>query len=189
MTLTVQTPPTITQQPPQSATIQSGETLELSVGAQGTGLRYQWRKDGQDIPGATTSTYRKQNAQGSDAGTYDVIVSNDCGSVTSQRVAVSILTTADDVITAGNAWINVEPIPISSEAVIRYHVPVAGMITIVLYDMAGKQRATLFSGYAGPDAASLRVSVSSLDLPSGAYTVELRMSDGSIVRRPVVVVR
>lgn len=189
VTLTVQTPPTITQQPPQSATIQSGETLELSVGAQGTGLRYQWRKDGQDIPGATTSTYRKQNAQGSDAGTYDVIVSNDCGSVTSQRVAVSILTTADDVITAGNAWINVEPIPISSEAVIRYHVPVAGMITIVLYDMAGKQRATLFSGYAGPDAASLRVSVSSLDLPSGAYTVELRMSDGSIVRRPVVVVR
>jgi hypothetical protein len=189
ITLNVQSPPVITQQPPQSVSIEAGGRLELSVVAQGTGLRYQWRKDGQDIPGATGSTYSKPNAQGSDAGTYEVVVSNDCGSVTSRRVGVSILSTADEESSTGGAWIAVEPMPITSDATIRYAVPSAGKVTIALYDMAGKKRAMLFDGYAGIGESTVRLSVQSLDLPSGTYTLELQSGSGAAVRTLIVVVR
>jgi|GEM_PF-694636 len=191
VTLEVQTPPTITQQPPQEVRIESGATLELSVSAQGSALRYQWRKDGQDIPGANSSTYRKINTQGSDAGTYEVVISNDCGTVTSRTVAVSILSSRDDepLPVAGAAWLHVEPMPIASDATVRYRLAGAEQVTIALFDMAGKERAVLFRGYAGTGETTLRLSVQALDLPSGTYSLELRTASGTAVRQLIVVVR
>jgi hypothetical protein len=42
-------------------------------------LSYQWRKNGVDIPGATGRGYTINSASASDAGSYDVLVSNSCG--------------------------------------------------------------------------------------------------------------
>lgn len=52
-------------------------------------LSYQWRKDGVNIPGATSSIYSKSNVITSDAGNYDVVVTNAYGSVTSSIVTIS----------------------------------------------------------------------------------------------------
>ena len=81
-------PPQITAQP-QPATVCEGQSVVLSVGAQGTALTYQWRRNGQNIPGATQATYQFM-ATPSDAGVYDVVVSNACGSVTSDTVRVVV---------------------------------------------------------------------------------------------------
>lgn len=79
--------PVITSQP-QGATISSGTyTFEL-VASPVTG--YQWRKNGEAIPGATASTLVANSA-----GDYDVIVSNGNLSVTSQ-VAKLLLNTSND---------------------------------------------------------------------------------------------
>jgi hypothetical protein len=189
-TLTVQTPPTITQQPPAEVRLAQGDALELSVSAQGTALRYQWRHNGQDIPGATSSTYRKLNVQGADAGTYEVIVSNDCGSVTSQIVSVTILSTAEDASGLhGSLELRVEPMPVTSEAIIRYTIPQAGIVRLALFDAAGKQHALLSSGFSEAGESSLRLSPHALDLPSGTYLVELRTSDGAVARTPIAIVR
>jgi hypothetical protein len=48
------------------------------VSATGTNLRYQWRKNGSPIPGATASTYVIAAVQPADSGSYDVVVSGDC---------------------------------------------------------------------------------------------------------------
>ncbi|GIV55847.1 MAG: hypothetical protein KatS3mg040_0615 [Candidatus Kapaibacterium sp.] len=189
VTLTVQVPPTITQQPPAEVRIADGETLELTVVAQGSALRYQWRRNGQNIPGATSSTYRKLNAQGADAGTYEVVVSNDCGSVTSRAVGVTIITSAEESALASGAMLSVEPMPVTSDAVVRYVLPRAGTIRLALYDAAGKQQALLASGYAAAGESSLRLSPQALDLPSGTYSLELRTEDGSVIRRLIVIVR
>jgi hypothetical protein len=81
-------PPQLTAQP-QPATVCEGQSVVLSVGAQGTALTYQWRRNGQNIPGATQATYQFM-ATLSDAGIYDVVVSNACGSVTSDTVRVTV---------------------------------------------------------------------------------------------------
>jgi Lamin Tail Domain/Immunoglobulin domain len=44
---------------------------------------YQWRLNSNSIPGATFSVYDIASASTNDVGSYDVIVANDCGSVTS----------------------------------------------------------------------------------------------------------
>ncbi|MCS7177504.1 MAG: immunoglobulin domain-containing protein [Candidatus Kapabacteria bacterium] len=82
-------PPQITQQPQQPQPVCEGTPVTLSVVAQGTGLSYQWRLNGQNIPGATTATYQF-TATTSTAGVYDVVVSNVCGSVTSDTVRLTV---------------------------------------------------------------------------------------------------
>ncbi|MCX8092450.1 MAG: immunoglobulin domain-containing protein, partial [Verrucomicrobiae bacterium] len=84
-TLTVIVPPTITAHP-QSLTVNQGSNATFSVTATGTlPLAYQWRKngvalsDGGRISGATTPTLVISNVIGSDAASYDVIVSNGAG--------------------------------------------------------------------------------------------------------------
>ncbi len=89
-TLTVGTPPTITGQP-LSATKIVGESVTFSVTASGTApLSYQWRKDGTSISGATSSSYTISSVVLSDAGSYDVIVSNAFGSATSNSAALTV---------------------------------------------------------------------------------------------------
>jgi hypothetical protein len=57
--------------------VSRGNPAEFSVSAAGDGsLRYQWFKDGIQIPGATNSTFRIASAQVADAGLYSVEVGN-----------------------------------------------------------------------------------------------------------------
>ncbi len=82
-------PPAITQQP-TGQTVNEGGTLTLSVLAtNATG--YQWKKDGEDIPSATSATYTKQSVVPSDAGSYTCVVSGEAGtSVTSDEATVTV---------------------------------------------------------------------------------------------------
>lgn len=67
-----------------------GGNATLNVVAVGSELNYQWRKDGVDIPGATSATYNITGATGSDAGSYDVIVTGECGADTSGAGTLTI---------------------------------------------------------------------------------------------------
>src|SRR5467141_2105804 len=82
----------ITTQPAsQSVTI--GQTATFSVTAtSGTlPLNYQWRKNGANIAGATLSTYTTPATVTSDNGaTFDVIVTNSAGSVTSASATLTV---------------------------------------------------------------------------------------------------
>lgn len=82
-------PPVITQQP-TGQTVNEGGTLTLSVLAtNATG--YQWKKDGENIPSATSATYTKQSVAPSDAGSYTCVVTGEGGtSVTSDAATVTV---------------------------------------------------------------------------------------------------
>ena len=89
-TLTVNDPVTITAEP-SSTTLCEAEMLSLSVTATGTTpLTYQWRKDGSDIAGATASSFSITSVSTDDDGDYDVVVTNDCGSLTSATATVTV---------------------------------------------------------------------------------------------------
>lgn len=70
-----------------------GLALSLSVSASGTGpFTYQWRRvePPAEIADATGSTYTIAAAAASDAGLYECIVTNACGTVTSTQAQVTI---------------------------------------------------------------------------------------------------
>jgi hypothetical protein len=76
---------------PMSQTKTVGESVTFSVVATGTApLSYQWRKNGMGIMGATSSSYMIASVVTGDAGSYDVVVSNACGSATSTAATLTV---------------------------------------------------------------------------------------------------
>ncbi len=64
---------------PVSLTNCPGTTASFSVSATGTGLSYQWIKDGTALVGRTASTLVLNSVTSANAGTYAVVVSGTCG--------------------------------------------------------------------------------------------------------------
>ncbi|WP_411846030.1 immunoglobulin domain-containing protein [Roseibacillus persicicus] len=80
--------PRVAERPTTQTTL-IGESTTLTVSAEsGAALSYQWRKNGVDIPGANSATLTLSSVAVSDAGDYDVIVSNTNGSVTSDATTL-----------------------------------------------------------------------------------------------------
>lgn len=76
-------PPTILQQP-QSVEVLPGGTAAFTVKASGLPpLRYEWRHNGQPLPGSTNATLVITNVQLADAGSYSVVVQDEAGSTRS----------------------------------------------------------------------------------------------------------
>ena len=108
-TLTVNIKPTITTQP-KSQTVNEGSSVTFSVVATGTTpLKYQWKKNGSNISGATGSSYTISSVKTSDAGSYTVTVSNSAGSVTSSAatLTVNVPVTLISITINGNSSVDV----------------------------------------------------------------------------------
>ncbi len=77
---------------PQPVVVVQGGSTNLFARTSGSFPRaYQWRKDGQDIPGATSLVLNRSNVQAADAGDYEIVISNSVTSVTSQVARVTVL--------------------------------------------------------------------------------------------------
>lgn len=77
--------------PPQSQHVQPGAPVTFSVTAEAqSALSYQWRKNGDPIPGATSATYALAGASANDMGFYAVTVSTASAAVTSSYAALTV---------------------------------------------------------------------------------------------------
>ena len=85
--------PVITQQP-TNQTIFSGQSATFCVGVAGGPPLYQWRHASTNIIGATEASYTVTNAAPADAGSYDVVVANQLGSVTSAVATLTVQSSA-----------------------------------------------------------------------------------------------
>ena len=75
----------------------------FSTVASGAGtLRHQWRFNGTNIPGATASTLILANAGVTNDGNYDVVVTDDFGTITSGPARLKILVTPNYLQIPGN---------------------------------------------------------------------------------------
>ena len=86
--------PTITSEL-QNVAVKEGEKIELSVAANvsdGGELSYQWKKNGQAIPGATSASYSIEKAATTDSGTYTVVVTNTLNGKTATAEASATVT-------------------------------------------------------------------------------------------------
>ena len=85
--------PKITSQT-ESAIVCQGETIVLQVDADGSGLKYQWYKDGELIHGANKTALIFENAEYELNGTYQCVVSSEysCLPVMSSPISVFVST-------------------------------------------------------------------------------------------------
>ncbi len=109
-------PPAITLQPTDQSAVNGGDAT-FAVGATGGPLpdRYQWRRNGVDIPGATDAELRLHQVQSGDVADYSVVAYNPNGSATSMSARLHVDTSGrlinvatrahvgngDDVLIAG----------------------------------------------------------------------------------------
>lgn len=169
--------PSITTQP-SSTSVTAGNYVLLSTMVAGSSpISYQWRKDGVNISGATSSTYAINSATTVDAGNYTVLVTNAVGSVTSNVATVTVIpavmpsfsrqpTTANSTLTVGGSlYLNCMA---SGSAPITYQ---------------WKK-----NGVAIPGATTENYNINSVVLAdAGSYTVTVTNAAGSITSNAVVV--
>ncbi len=71
--------------------LKQGATLSLGVGVRGGGAtRFQWRKNGVDLPDETGSFLTILGATAQDSGNYDLVIKSEAGNLTSVQAAVTV---------------------------------------------------------------------------------------------------
>lgn len=90
-TLGVNVPPAVDTHP-QSQAIKWSSNITFTVSATGTApLAYQWQFNDADLPGATDSSFTRNNVQDTDAGEYAVTVTNMAGTAFSLPATLSVI--------------------------------------------------------------------------------------------------
>ncbi len=165
-TLTVREIPVITLQP-VGGTVNAGGSFTFSTDASGTPTpSFQWRKDGSNIGGATSKTLVLSGLVGDDAGSYDVVVSNAQGSVTS-NAAVLVVPTPPTITTA----------PVGGKKIVGE----SFTFTVVAdgTDPLSYQWAKGGSPISGATSASLTIASLVVE-DAGSYTVSVSNAIGSV---------
>jgi hypothetical protein len=86
-----------------------------------------------------------------------------------------------------NLFMNVYPNPATANSTIRYNLPKAGMMSLKLYDILGKEIATIESGFQQQGAYFNRLGSTSYHLTKGVYLCKLSL-DGETVSTKIMIV-
>lgn len=180
---------TITQDPTDQ-TIAADAALTLTGTATGSGtVTYQWLKDGQPITDATAATYTVAAASAADAGSYQLVATNECGSDTSAAAAVDVTTVGvrGDIAQGGYVLGVATPNPTSSVLRFAYTVPSAQHVRIVLTDLLGNTLATIVNGVSEVGTHPVAIDVNALGLVPGVYLYTIQSASFAASQQVVVV--
>ncbi|MBI4658112.1 MAG: immunoglobulin domain-containing protein [Verrucomicrobia bacterium] len=164
-------PPVISTQP-QSQSVNAGAMATFTAVASGTApLTYQWRLNGANLPGLTSSSITLNNVQPLNAGQYTVVVSNVAGSITSAPATLTVVLAPPSIT-------------------LQPQHQTAGFGDAVIFGVTATGSEPLryqwqLNGVAIPNANSSTFTVSSAaPAQAGTYTVEVSNSAGSKVSSP-----
>jgi len=159
-------PPQITSAP-QSQTVAPGGQATFQVTASGLApLAYQWQFDGANLPGATQSSYRIDNAQSTAAGAYTVVVSNQI-----------------DVVTSALAMLAVQPGPLIAVEPVNSLVTIGQAATLSVSASGAGPLTYQWYSRAGPIAKATNATLTfakAVAANSGSYYVVLKNPNGSV---------
>ena len=166
-------PPVIFVQP-ISQSILLGRACTLSAAASSSEpFQYQWRLNGNALPGATNSELAIPAVQFTDAGVYSVVVSNALGSDTSQPAVLTVTEPAPSIIAQPVS----QPFHVGENVTLQVLANGPGPIT---YQW-------LLGGIAIPGATNASLVISNASYGSrGLYTVTVSNPYGSVTSNPAL---
>ena len=143
--------PTITTQP-VNQTVTAGQTATFSVVAAGTApLSYQWQKSGVNIAGATASSYTTPVTTTANSGsTFDVVVSNTAGSVTSNAATLTVNPAPAPAIQLNSASINFGNDPVGTNSLQSLIITNTGTATLTITQVNETGSVFSVSGFSLP---------------------------------------
>ena len=182
VTFTGGTPPIITTQPANLTAVASFSAV-FTVGAAGDGpIFYQWRRNSQNIPGATSSTLTLANLQTSQVGLYSVLVFNSAGSVESSAAQLTIVLPASIILQPVGRSVYIKPDPKAA------NLPNGTNVTFTVAATSGNSGLTYqwrFNGVAIAGATSPTLTVTNVQLSSeGDYTCAVTDSIATVISSP-----
>jgi hypothetical protein len=186
----VNSAPEITTQPTNAA-VTEGDQIKFSIVATGSDtLKYQWLKDGVAVAGANAASYTIDKAVGSDTGTYRCIVTNDCGSDTSDQAKASVVVgVAGGDITMGAFMLGAStPNPTADVVSFKYATPTSQHVKIAVTNVLGRELVALVDRFVDAGQHMVEFSAQSLNLSPGIYSYTIT-ANGFVATQQFVVVR
>jgi hypothetical protein len=90
LSLTINQPLSIARQPASGTLVCTGTTVSTSVDVSGTNPAFQWYKDGAPLNGQTSASLTLASPQPTDAGSYVVVITSSCSSLTSAAYSLTL---------------------------------------------------------------------------------------------------
>jgi len=167
------------QQQPASLITEDGGAATFSVQASGNPPpSFQWRRNGSALAGGTNSSLVIDPASPADAGSYDVVVSNAAGSVTSTTATLSIRADSPSFVPAGGLFTN--------SVLVTILAPTAG--TTVRYTSDGSvPSSTQGTVYTAPFALTADASLKAVAIGPGLTDSTVAVANFTVVSAPAVV--
>ena len=169
---TISNPPSIKEQP-KDASACGGGSLVLRVVAEGAGLKYQWRRGGQNIAGATSDSLLIPAVDASSVGRYDCVITGTC--------TPNATSAAANVTTAVATAITKQPTGQSVNEGASFTVSVAATGSNLTYQWS-------LNGTSIAGATSAEYTVSSASKKDeGEYTCRVEGGCGAVVTEKAIV--
>ncbi|GAB4030113.1 hypothetical protein GCM10028809_22470 [Spirosoma gilvum] len=114
-------PVAFTLSPASGSAVCAGSSVSVPVGLTGTVNSYQWYKDGSPVQSQTAATLNLPNAQTADAGSYSVVITGACNSLTSTAFSLSVTTPSSATIayTASPFFTNHAPVTVTQTGTVN----------------------------------------------------------------------
>ncbi len=182
--------PSITTQP-TSQTIASGQTATFSVAASGTApMSYQWRLNGSNISGATSSSYTTPSETTTNSGSqFSVAVSNSAGTVTSGAAVLTVNASPAGALNSSSSSLSFGNVNVTNNKSLSVTLTNAGSSSIRISDVsvagAGFDPSGISSGQIIPGGATATLNVAfdpaAGGTVNGNVTISSNASDPSLV--------
>ena len=191
--LKMKTKPVVYGPTESKLSIKAGGFLRLAVATvTDRSTKYRWYRGATPLTSdsITNAVYMKFGvATGTDAGKYYCLVTNDCGTTSSDTVDVTITTEVSSVEEENGSSIYLssnEPNPFSGVTTIRFNLPQTGVARLTISDNYGRELAVIANGvYTG--AQSVEFDPSVLGLSSGVYNYTLTTNGQSLTKKMIYV--
>jgi hypothetical protein len=158
-------------------TVGAGQAVTLSVSASGQApLKYQWQHNGVNLKGATLAAYKIAKAAAASGGTYDVVVTNGQGNVTSAVMTLTVITITKQPVA--------KTVAANASAVFSVTASATGAATLAYQWQFSNTTPVNFTDLGGETQATLTVT-NAMAANQGSYRVVVSNGGGSLTSTAV----
>jgi hypothetical protein len=163
--------------------VTASSTATFNVTANGASpLRYQWRRDGAALSGATNATLVLNNIQASDAGDYSVLIYNNAGSTVSSNGALSVIYAAFILQQPGSVQVRVRPDPAAAPTT-------NAAFSVLAFSTSPLGYQWRYNGVDIPGATASTLVISNVQVANdGEYTCAVTDDIGTTVTAPAMLI-